>query len=104
MASTTKSPTILVFLLLLFFVPLFARPLDVSMASMASSISVQRVLLYSPITMQSTMNSNPGRPETTGTTTTTAAATAITTTSNSNRQFWAAAHEVPSGPNPESNK
>ncbi|PSR98366.1 TDIFp like [Actinidia chinensis var. chinensis] len=77
--SFTKSKFLLLLVgLLLIVPPLFARPLDYSS-------SPNRVLLDSP-----TMNSF--------------SSSTTTTSTTRNRQFEVAAHEVPSGPNPESNR
>ncbi|KAM7461991.1 hypothetical protein LguiA_030112 [Lonicera macranthoides] len=80
--AIAKSPFLFLFLGFLLIVPLFARPLDLTVISEASSESTRRVLLDSS--------------------TTTAATTAARKTTS--REVEAAAHEVPSGPNPESNK
>ncbi|KAA8548429.1 hypothetical protein F0562_000113 [Nyssa sinensis] len=86
--SSVKSQSLLLFLGLLLIVPLFARPLDFSGISMASTTTTK---LHGRQILSSAAAST--------TTTTT-----IPSTTTTDRKFKAAAHEVPSGPNPESNR
>lgn len=89
--SSTKSLVLFLFIVLLLLVTLFdLRPYtDLSKISKAhSSSSARRLLLqYPPSTQQSAMELHPKR-----------------SNNSRNRQYEAAAHEVPSGPNPISNK
>ncbi|XP_062161872.1 CLAVATA3/ESR (CLE)-related protein 44-like [Alnus glutinosa] len=90
--GSTKSLVLFLFIVLLLLVTLFdLRPYtDLSKISKAHdySSSARRLLLqYPPSTQQSAMELHPER-----------------SNSSRNRQYEAAAHEVPSGPNPISNK
>lgn len=101
MAAATKFFLMLVFVFILSFNninPLFARPIDYPVSSYLST----RHLLFhnSPSTTQS-LNPHPTNPKTSTSSSFPTAAAAATTAPD--RQFRAAAHEVPSGPNPESN-
>ncbi|XVE81383.1 hypothetical protein DITRI_Ditri15bG0059000 [Diplodiscus trichospermus] len=111
MATATKSicetPTksqyaLLLFLVLLLISPIFARPPYFSKVPIYSS-SYRQLFSYSSSSAQHpTANLHPFSASSTP------ATTPSRTTSRSNaatdRQFRSAAHEVPSGPNPESNK
>ncbi|GMP55662.1 hypothetical protein CsSME_00020418 [Camellia sinensis var. sinensis] len=101
--SSTKSQALLLVVGLLLIVPLFARPLDLSRTHMASSSSssssVIRVLLESPTTTHDSTTKSRALQSKISFSTTTAS-----TTTTKSRQFGVAAHEVPSGPNPESNR
>ena len=94
-SSTTRPQAMLLFLGLFLFlaVPLLARPLDFHKKFMASTTE-----LHPQQTNHTTSSSSPSDAAAV------AAAAVSTTTSVSGQQFKAAAHEVPSGPNPESNK
>ncbi|KAK3187841.1 hypothetical protein Dsin_027402 [Dipteronia sinensis] len=83
-----RHQALLIFLVLvLLIVPLFARPI----------YSPSRQLLsYSELHPQPTQQNSPSSSTTVSTTSTSRNAT--------DREFRAAAHEVPSGPNPEQNK
>ncbi|KAL3599479.1 hypothetical protein D5086_007397 [Populus alba] len=92
------------FLGLLLIVPLLARPIDLSKKFTASSPSTRAKQFTTEIHPQESKYTPPSR-----TTADAAAVTSSTTTvsatpgSASRQQFKAAFHEVPSGPNPESN-
>lgn len=93
-SSSTRPQAMLLFLGLFLFlaVPLLARPLDFHKKFMASTTE-----LHPQQTNHTSSSSSSDAAA--------AAAVAVsTTTSVSGKQFKAAAHEVPSGPNPESNK
>ncbi|XVF38030.1 hypothetical protein REPUB_Repub20aG0062600 [Reevesia pubescens] len=91
--STKTQYTLLLFLVLLLISPLFARPIYFS------SSYRQLFSSSSPSAQQSTAtNLHPFS------TSSTPATTHTHTTATTKGQFKAAAHEVPSGPNPESNK
>ncbi|KAH8522555.1 hypothetical protein H0E87_003266 [Populus deltoides] len=106
--TTTKLQAMVLFLDLLLIVPLLARPIDLSKKLTAAS---------SPTgTKHSTTEMHPHESKYAPPSSTAAAAAAADMTSSttttvpttpaasaSNQQFKAAAHEVPSGPNPESN-
>jgi hypothetical protein len=88
--SSAKSLVLLLFLALLLLVTLSdLRPTDLSNTPKADhhSSSARRLLLHHPSTQQSAMEVHPKQSNNSG-----------------NRQYEAAAHEVPSGPNPISNK
>lgn len=89
--GSTKSLVLFLFIVLLLLVTLFdLRPYtELSKISKAHySSSARRLLLqYPPSTQQSAMELHPER-----------------SNNSRNRQYEAAAHEVPSGPNPISNK
>lgn len=105
----TKSQAMSLFLLLLFIVPLSARRINSPAILEVSLASQGRVLLNSQTQKQSTAKFNGGAttpppnsaapppppPPGSGGGTTTARST--------NREFQAAAHEVPGGPNPIGN-
>ncbi|XAR62593.1 hypothetical protein NMG60_11017416 [Bertholletia excelsa] len=97
--SSTKAPTLILLMLLglLLIVPLSARPLNPPSKMGRSSPFVPFHPGPSSTNHKSTEERNPLSP-TTATTTTT------TTTKGRIPQFEAAAHNVPSGPNPESNR
>lgn len=76
--SPTKSPFLLLLVALLFVVPLFARPADFAKTS---TMDLPRHSSSSPSSSSSYFSS-----------------------SSTDQQYKMAAHEVPSGPNPESNK
>ncbi|KAG5573777.1 hypothetical protein H5410_063543 [Solanum commersonii] len=59
---------------------------------------------YSPTTKKSTMQVLPKKSTTTTTTTTVTTPMRVAATHNARGQFGVAAHSVPSGPNPESNR
>ncbi|EEF44247.1 CLAVATA3/ESR (CLE)-related protein TDIF [Ricinus communis] len=87
-SSSTRSQATLLFLGLFLFlvVPLLARPLDFPKRFMASTAELHP---------QQTKHTHPSSAA--------AVSTATISGSSSGQQFKAAAHEVPSGPNPESN-
>ncbi|KAF8388390.1 hypothetical protein HHK36_027057 [Tetracentron sinense] len=90
---STKSQALFLFFGILLIVLLFALPADQLKMSMASSLQTGRRLLDSSTASQSTMNLHPQQTKNTH-----------TPSSSTSRQFEAGAHEVPSGPNPISNK
>ncbi|XVF29151.1 hypothetical protein REPUB_Repub15cG0095100 [Reevesia pubescens] len=90
--STKSQYILLLFLVLLLISPLCARPAYFSKVPIHSSYRQ----LFSPSSPSATENLHPFSTSSTPATTSSATAT--------DRQFKAAAHEVPSGPNPESNK
>ncbi|KAF8402077.1 hypothetical protein HHK36_013029 [Tetracentron sinense] len=92
--SSTKSQALLLFLGLFFIVLLFARPADQLRISMASSLPTERRLADSSTASQSTVKYNPQQTKKTHT----------SSGGSTSRQFEAGAHEVPSGPNPISNR
>ncbi|KAJ6341243.1 hypothetical protein OIU78_009420 [Salix suchowensis] len=104
--NTAKFQARVLFLSLLLIVPLLVRPIDLSRKSTASSLSTGTKHSATEMHPHESKNAPPS-----STTTTAAAAdmTSTTTTtkvpaaSASDQLFRAAAHEVPSGPNPESN-
>ncbi|KAJ6703083.1 hypothetical protein OIU85_029091 [Salix viminalis] len=106
--NTAKLQAMVLFLGLLLIVPLLARPVDLSKNFTASSQSTRTDHSTTQIHPQESKYKPPS-----GTTAAAAAAamtsSGTTTTvsatpgSASNHQFKAAFHEVPSGPNPESN-
>ncbi|KAG5560604.1 hypothetical protein RHGRI_003803 [Rhododendron griersonianum] len=107
----TRTPLLLVGIVLLLITPLFARPLDSSRTtttttprSVPFSSPLRRALPESPTTQHAAraVDSVPQSTNSFSTTTTTVNATS-STTATKKRQFAADAHEVPSGPNPESN-
>nr|DAD23899.1 TPA_asm: hypothetical protein HUJ06_025362 [Nelumbo nucifera] len=95
--SSSKSQAFLLFVSLLFMLLLLARPADQLRMSMASSFPSKKLLSESSTTTQSTMKLHPQQ-------TKTPHHTSSSSTSTSTRQFEASAHEVPSGPNPISNR
>ncbi|KAF9686237.1 hypothetical protein SADUNF_Sadunf03G0137800 [Salix dunnii] len=104
--NTTKLQAMVLFLGLLFIVPLLARPIDLSKKFTASSPFTRAKHSATEIHPQESKYKPPSRTTadaaamtSSGTTTTVSA----TPGSASNQQFKAAFHEVPSGPNPESN-
>ncbi|KAB1213700.1 hypothetical protein CJ030_MR5G016195 [Morella rubra] len=84
---SAKPLAILLFVGLLLMVTLFHRPTELSTMSKTRTSLARQLLSRPPLTDQSTTEFHPQQPKNSG-----------------NRQFQAAAHEVPSGPNPESNK
>lgn len=88
--SSTKSLVVLLFLGLVLIVTLFDYPTEFSMLPKAqSSSAARRLLLHPSTTQQFNTGFHPKQ------------------SSNKNvtdRQYKVSAHEVPSGPNPESNK
>ncbi|KAL3609425.1 hypothetical protein D5086_000445 [Populus alba] len=108
--TTTKLQVMVLFLDLLLIVPLLARPIDLSKKLTAAS-SPTGTKQYSTTEMHpheskyappsSTTAAAAAAADMTSSTTTTVPTTPAA--SASNQQFKAAAHEVPSGPNPESN-
>ncbi|KAG6781477.1 hypothetical protein POTOM_014384 [Populus tomentosa] len=103
--NTTKLQAMVLFLGLLLIGPLLARPIDLSKKFTASSPSTRAKQFTTEIHPQESKYTPPSR-----TTADAAAVTSSTTTtvpaapgSASRQQFKAAFHEVPSGPNPESN-
>ncbi|KAI8566704.1 hypothetical protein RHMOL_Rhmol02G0062800 [Rhododendron molle] len=111
----TKTLLLLVGIVLLLITPLFARPLDSSRTttttttprSVPFSSPLRRALPESPATQHAAraVDSVPQSTNSFSTATTTVNATSSSTTATKKkRQFGADAHEVPSGPNPESNR
>ncbi|KAJ7979657.1 CLAVATA3/ESR (CLE)-related protein 41-like [Quillaja saponaria] len=89
MGETQAKPHVLWLILLglvLFFTLFAHKPVLGSEISMAPSLSARQLLSHSSTTQQSTMELHPKQ------------------TPKNHHQFEAAAHEVPSGPNPKSNK
>ncbi|KAK3027896.1 hypothetical protein RJ639_040273 [Escallonia herrerae] len=70
--------------------------------ALPDSLYPPKVSTASPVPPRRVLRTSLSSTATTAMTTTTAATTTSTTTTN--RQYKAAAHEVPSGPNPESNR
>lgn len=94
-AVVSESALMLVFLGVLMVAPLFGRPIDHSKLMTASPATTTEL---HPLQTQHTL------PLPSSSAASTAAAAATTTSEfASDEQFKAAAHEVPSGPNPESN-
>ncbi|KAL3724599.1 hypothetical protein ACJRO7_029724 [Eucalyptus globulus] len=101
--SRRSSPqALLVFLGLLLILPILACPADLPEISSPSS-PTHRPLLSSASSLE-TMELHRKLAGAAVTTASTTTATATTTSHTRSREFEAAAHEVPSGPNPESNK
>ncbi|XWS09128.1 hypothetical protein CRYUN_Cryun40dG0059500 [Craigia yunnanensis] len=98
--STNSQFALLLFLVLLLISPIFARPAYFSKVPIYSSYR-QLFSLSSPSPQHSTANL---LPFSTSTTATIPSSTTSRSSAATDRQFKAAAHEVPSGPNPESNK
>ncbi|XWS13446.1 hypothetical protein CRYUN_Cryun36dG0037900 [Craigia yunnanensis] len=99
--STKSQYALLLFLVLLLISPLFARPAYFSEVPIYSSYR-QLFSPSSPSAQHSTANLHPF--STSSTPATTPRSTTSRNSAATDRQFKAAAHEVPSGPNPESNK
>ncbi|WRX22306.1 hypothetical protein QQP08_014793 [Theobroma cacao] len=93
--STKSHVLLLLFLVLLLISPLFARPAYMSKVPICSS--------YRQLLSSSTTNLHPFSTSSTPAATSTTSSTTSSSTATTDRQFKAAAHEVPSGPNPESN-
>ena len=107
--NTAKFQARVFFLSLLLIVPLLARPIDLSRKSTASSPSTGTKHSATEMHPHESKNAPPSSTTTaaaadmTSTTTTTTKVPATPAASASDQLFKAAAHEVPSGPNPESN-
>uniref|UniRef100_A0A6N2M568 Uncharacterized protein n=1 Tax=Salix viminalis TaxID=40686 RepID=A0A6N2M568_SALVM len=109
--NTAKFQARVLFLTLLLIVPLLARPIDLSRKSNASSPSTGTKHSATEMHPHESKNAPPSSTTTTAaaaadmtsSTTTTTKVPATPAASASDQLFRAAAHEVPSGPNPESN-
>ncbi|KAJ6307588.1 hypothetical protein OIU76_017394 [Salix suchowensis] len=108
--NTAKFQARVLFLSLLLIVPLLARPIDLSRKSTASSLSTGTKHSATEMHPHESKNAPPSSTTTTAaaaaditSTTTTTTTTKVPAASASDQLFRAAAHEVPSGPNPESN-
>uniref|UniRef100_M1BEN6 Uncharacterized protein n=1 Tax=Solanum tuberosum TaxID=4113 RepID=M1BEN6_SOLTU len=93
MAKTTTQPQILLFFFLLLL-----------MNTYSLGFNVRALRDYSPTSKKSTMHVLSKKSTTTTTTITVTTPTRVAATHNARGQFGVAAHSVPSGPNPESNR
>ncbi|KAF9688915.1 hypothetical protein SADUNF_Sadunf01G0037500 [Salix dunnii] len=108
--NTAKFQARVFFLSLLLIVPLLARPIDLSRKSTASSPSTGAKHSATEMHPHESKNAPPSSTATAAAAAADMTSTATTTkvpatpaASASDQLFKAAAHEVPSGPNPESN-
>ncbi|GMY26834.1 hypothetical protein FCV25MIE_22076 [Fagus crenata] len=85
--TSTKPLVLSLFLALLLIVTLFDHPTEFSVITKSHSSSARRLLLHPPTTQKFTTEFHPKQSK-----------------NATKRQYGAAKHEVPSGPNPESNK
>ncbi|KAI5568504.1 hypothetical protein BDE02_12G018100 [Populus trichocarpa] len=101
--TCTKAHHFLSLLALLFiFILLTTSTKPINPTNMAASISIKRLLLESSEPASSTMNLHPKQTQDARTS---SSSSSSTSSSKSTRtKFGAAAHEVPSGPNPISNR
>ncbi|KAL5781455.1 hypothetical protein ACOSP7_006484 [Xanthoceras sorbifolium] len=98
-SSKKHQALLLFFVLVLLIVPLFAaRPIY------NSPTSRQLLLSYSELHPQPTQQKSPSSSSSSSSSTTATTTTTSTTKNATDREFRAAAHDVPSGPNPEQNK
>ncbi|KAH8512822.1 hypothetical protein H0E87_006207 [Populus deltoides] len=103
--NTTKLQAMVLFLGLVLIVPLLARPIDLSKKFTASSPSTRAKHFTTEIHPQESKYTPPSRTTDDAAAVTRSSTTTVSATpgSASRQQFKAAFHEVPSGPNPESN-
>ncbi|KAJ9182418.1 hypothetical protein P3X46_006414 [Hevea brasiliensis] len=103
-ALVSESQAMLLFLGLLLVAPLLGRPIDHSSKKFMASSSATTTELHPQQTKHTLPPpSSSAAAATAATTSTTTTTTTTISGSASGEQFKAAAHEVPSGPNPESN-
>ncbi|KAL7172737.1 hypothetical protein ACSBR2_032249 [Camellia fascicularis] len=100
--TSTKSHPFLLFLSLLFIFLILVHSEDPSTtpSSMASSIPTRRLLADSSSSPTSKMNFHPKNTQNSHT----PSSSSSSSSSSTRREFEAGAHEVPSGPNPISNR
>ncbi|KAG5252155.1 CLAVATA3/ESR (CLE)-related protein [Salix suchowensis] len=101
-----RSHHFFLFLALLFvFVLLTSPSKPISSTNMVASISIKRFLLESSEPASTTMNLHPKDTQATHTSSSSSSSSSLPPSSKSKRKkFGAEAHEVPSGPNPISNR
>ncbi|KAJ6403795.1 hypothetical protein OIU84_012074 [Salix udensis] len=100
-----RSHHFFIFLALLFvFVLLTSPSKPISSTNMIASISIKRFLLESSEPASTTMNLHPKHTQATHTSSSSSSSSPPPSSKSKRKKFGAEAHEVPSGPNPISNR